>query len=238
LPALPPGCPVALHLDPFAGFICRRYSIGTLRPWIQAIDDWSQCKHYITMPTALYRQKFGCWKYAILNWDETNRRAIVPSIVCDGWSYELPDELIQRGTCRLTALLDDTGALLRASAPELVSKLSQLLLTSPEPDSDDQPSRYIDIIRYSLGRVSNEVDGQIYEFLPAAATVRTIHRGIIECAPCCGNYNEIPAPVLAAVRAEHGFQNRLLLKTLLRIRSAYAPVTRRKLLAEPAPKRI
>jgi len=228
LPPFPPGSPFLFFLDPHAGYRHRRCDPVLPSIVIEEIHDCSACWHYSMMPTRMYRERFGHWRYLILDWDSPAKKPVIPSITAqDNSTHEIPDELIQICTCRLTALVHDEGAVVRKNATELRATLCTLLpLVPPNLPRPGTPEmqfyRYAVLLRYLLNLGARPSRGIVHDRLPQAATIRYLRRGEIERVPSWEALDRHSSTHRGCTREEHRFQNEQLLKTILRARNVYA----------------
>jgi hypothetical protein len=103
LPTLPPGARFTFFLNPHACEQIERDGDGFV---VTPIEEGDYFRHGSRLSTADYRRRFGHWDY----WSTRFRplapveRPILYGSGTDG-RFELPTELVERWSCRLTAFL-------------------------------------------------------------------------------------------------------------------------------------
>jgi hypothetical protein len=100
LPPSPPGALFVFFLDPDAG---RQVALQGMQRTVHDILGREECWHYSMMPTAEYRQRFGCWTYAVADNPHHPAPFPRPEVALTDGSEVLPPVVVENWSCRLTA---------------------------------------------------------------------------------------------------------------------------------------
>ncbi len=151
LPAFPPGAAFSFFLDPNAGRSLLHTPAGDVA-YVDRTDEKERF-HYTWMTTTEYRERFGCWEYSTDHgprmlfgsvrhgWTDLSPRTQV--LDDDGEWTQVPRDLAQSGTCRLTALVHERlppTIVFRPEHTEEIEAFARLARSSPD---DPEVLRYL-----------------------------------------------------------------------------------------------